>query len=136
MKHVVQRLARSVHLAGLLAASGLFTDGIAGQTPPAAGGRDLFVLDLAGTPVGAIPTGIKQLNGILEVVLKDGVPMLKTAARSEFLITLPQVLPQDFTLESARSRTPTSPEGRPDPAREANWTPRPPLRTFERGMRY
>jgi len=58
-----------------------------------------FVLDLAGTPVGEIPTSIKQLKGILEVVRKDGAPMLKASAASEFLITLPQVLPADFTLE-------------------------------------
>ena len=66
---------------------------------PAAAQASVFVLNLAGTPVGEIPTGIKQLSGMLEVVLKDGVPMLKASARSEFLITLPQVLPADFTLE-------------------------------------
>ena len=69
-----------------------------GSVPPRSG-ADLFVLDLAGTPLGEIPTGIKQLQGMLEVVLKDGVPMLKASARSEFLITLPQALPADFTLE-------------------------------------
>lgn len=100
MNHVVQRLARSVHLAGLLAATGLFPDGVAAQPPvPPQAGTTLFVLDLAGTPVGEIPTAIKQLRGIMEVVLKDGVPMLKASAASEFRITLPQVLPQDFTLE-------------------------------------
>ena len=66
---------------------------------PLRSGADLFVLDLAGTPLGEIPIGIKQLQGMLEVVLKDGVPMLKASARSEFLITLPQALPADFTLE-------------------------------------
>jgi hypothetical protein len=70
------------------------------QVPPP-GRAHLFVLDLAGTPVGEFPTAIKQLTGSMEVAIKDGVPMLKASARSEFLITLPQgqVLPADFTLE-------------------------------------
>jgi hypothetical protein len=64
-------------------------------------GTPLFVLDLAGTPVGEIPTTIELRKGILEVALKNGIPMLKASAASEFLITLPQgqVLPRDFTLE-------------------------------------
>ena len=39
--------------------------------------------------------------GNLEVALKNGVPMLKASALSEFRIALPpgQVLPRDFTLE-------------------------------------
>src|SRR5687768_3682391 len=70
----------------------------AAQSPPP-GRAHLFVLDLAGTPVGEFPTTIKQLKGSLEVALKDGVPMLKASVSSEFLITLPQSLPTDFTLE-------------------------------------
>ena len=37
----------------------------------------------------------------MEVVIKDGMPMLKASVTSEFVITLPQgmVLPADFTLE-------------------------------------
>ena len=42
---------------------------------------------------------IKQLKGSMEVALKDGIPMLKASVSSEFLITLPQALPADFTLE-------------------------------------
>ena len=68
------------------------------QVPPP-GRAHLFVLDLSGTPVGEFPTSIKQLKGSLEVALKDGVPMLKASVTSEFLITLPQALPTDFTLE-------------------------------------
>jgi hypothetical protein len=63
------------------------------------GGHPLFTLDLAGTSVGEIPGTIKLLRGNVEAVLKDGVPMLKAPTASTFLITLPQVLPQDFTLE-------------------------------------
>jgi hypothetical protein len=99
MNHI-QRLVRSVHLAGLLTAVGLCPEAIAAQASPAAG-APLFVLDLAGTPVGEIPTSIELRKGILEVALKNGIPMLKASAASEFLITLPQgqVLPRDFTLE-------------------------------------
>jgi hypothetical protein len=77
-------------------------------TPPAGvayaagfqpGGQQLFLLDLNGTPVGEVPTTIKPLRGNVEVVLQGGMRMLKASSASEFLITLPQVLPQDFTLE-------------------------------------
>ena len=63
--------------------------------------QQIFILDLAGTPVGEIPSAIKQTKGMLEVVIKDGLPMLQASASSEFVITLPpgQVLPEDFTLE-------------------------------------
>ena len=73
---------------------------VAAQTPPP-GRTHLFVLDLAGTPVGEFPTTIKQSQGSMEVVIKDGMPMLKASVTSEFVITLPQgmVLPPDFTLE-------------------------------------
>src|SRR5262245_25330557 len=66
-----------------------------GQAP----GTTLLRLDLSTTPLSEFPTTVKQLSGSMEVVLKDGVPMLKASAASEFLVTLPQVLPQDFTLE-------------------------------------
>src|SRR5687767_4745255 len=73
---------------------------VAAQSPPP-GRAHLFVLDLAGTPVGEFPTTIAQRKGSLEVAIKDGVPMLKASVTSEFVITLPQgqVLPPDFTLE-------------------------------------
>ena len=62
-------------------------------------GTTLFRLDLSGTPIGEFPTAIKQTKGSMAVVLQGGVPMLKASAASEFLITLSQVLPRDFTLE-------------------------------------
>src|SRR5688500_11899369 len=73
---------------------------VAAQTPPP-GRAHLFVLDLSGTPVGEFPTTIKQRQGSMEVVIKDGMPMLKASVTSEFVITLPpgEVLPADFTLE-------------------------------------
>jgi len=62
-------------------------------------GSNLFVLDLQGTPLDAFPGTIKALNGAMTVVDKGGQHMLKASSPSEFLITLPQVLPQDFTVE-------------------------------------
>ena len=84
-----------------LFALGLLSPAPAGAQGPPPGRPTVysFVLDLAGTPVGEIPTAIKQTKGIMEVVIKDGMPMLKASAASEFVITLPQVLPPDFTLE-------------------------------------
>jgi hypothetical protein len=63
------------------------------------GSRQLFALDLSGTPVGESPSSIKLLKGNLEVVIQGGVRMLKASSASEFLVTLAQVLPADFTLE-------------------------------------
>ena len=94
--------------AGFVGLSLLLPDfGVAQQPPPGVpfaagfqpGSQQLFLLDLANTPVGEIPANIQLLQGTLEVVLKDGVPMLKASSASAFLITLPQPLPQDFTLE-------------------------------------
>ena len=98
---------RRCRMFALLAVS-VLPVGLAWSQPPAQspaltgflpGAQRLFVLDLANTPVGEIPTSIKLLQGTLEVVLKDGVPMLKASSASAFLIMLPQPLPQDFTLE-------------------------------------
>jgi hypothetical protein len=83
---------------------------VAGQPQPPAGraltksgvplrGQELFALDLGNTLMGEVPAALKLLSGNVEVVRKDGVPMLKAATASAFLITLPEVLPADFTLE-------------------------------------
>ena len=63
------------------------------------GSRTIFDLNLAATPLGEFPQGLKALQGTMTVVQKDGKPMLKATSASEFLITLPEVLPQDFTVE-------------------------------------
>ena len=63
------------------------------------GSQTLFALDLSSTPVGESPANLKLSRGNLEVVLQGGGRVLKATSASEFLITLPQVLPQDFTLE-------------------------------------
>ena len=81
-----------------------------GQSPPpgvpvaagfVAGSRTIFDLNLAATPLGEFPRHLKALQGTMTVVQKDGMPMLKASSASEFLILLPEVLPQDFTVEFA-----------------------------------
>lgn len=62
-------------------------------------GKTLFQLDLSSTPIGEFPTSVKQLSGQMSVVSLGGTLMLKATATSEFLITLPQLLPADFTIE-------------------------------------
>lgn len=63
------------------------------------GGRDMVRVDIAGTPVGTFPTGIQMIDGIMEVIDLRGLRMLRASSRSTFLVQLPQLLPQDFTLE-------------------------------------
>ena len=75
----------------------------------APGGQELIALNLAGSQTGTFTQGIQlpsgarvdPLIGAMEVVLKDGVPMLRATEHSEFLITLPKglVLPTNFTIE-------------------------------------
>ena len=68
------------------------------STPPT-GGRDLVAMTFAATPIGSFPVGLEKVAGAMEVVMKDGQPMLRATERSTFRINLPEVLPQDFTLE-------------------------------------
>ena len=56
-----------------------------------------FVLALAFAPF--LFPGVKALSGVMTVVDKNGQHMLRASSPSELLITLPQALPQDFTLE-------------------------------------
>ena len=64
------------------------------------GAREIWLLNFAGLPVGDFPKRPDlSTQSSLEVVDKDGVPMLKAGTRSEFLIRLPEVLPEAFTLE-------------------------------------
>lgn len=71
----------------------------AAQSGFAPGQRTLFSLDLKGTPVGELPKGIKLLSGNLTVADKDGSHMMMTAETTEFLVTLGEPLPPDFTIE-------------------------------------
>ena len=62
-------------------------------------GSFLFVLDLQGTAPDEFPNSVKALSGVMTVVDRNGQHMLRASSPSEFLITLPQPLPQDFTVE-------------------------------------
>jgi hypothetical protein len=78
----------------------LIPAGVAGQAPtPPPGRAYLFVLDLQGTALDEFPSSITALNGVMTVVDKNGQHMLKASSPSEVLITLPQPLPADFTVE-------------------------------------
>jgi hypothetical protein len=65
----------------------------------ASAAQDLFVLDLARTPPGSLPPGIRVLRGSLSLVSRNGQPMLRASSPAEFVVTLPEPLPTDFTLE-------------------------------------
>ena len=91
-------------------AVGALVGTVGGQTPPpgvavaagfVSGSRTIFDLNLAATPLGEFPTNLRALKGTMTVVQKDGMPMLKATSASEFRIHLPEVLPQDFTVELA-----------------------------------
>jgi len=63
------------------------------------GGRELFAIDFAQEPLGEFPKTLRHLRGSMEVVAKDGKRMLRASDSAEFLITLPEALPEHFTLE-------------------------------------
>ena len=71
----------------------------------APGGRQLVLLDFSTFPLGPLSmqdlqrVGMFNLKGELEVVMKDGVHMLRAAEPSTFRVRLPEFLPNDFTLE-------------------------------------
>ena len=64
-----------------------------------AGSRTLFTLDLASAPAGGMPKGVTLRRGKATVVTKDGSPMLKASEPTELLVTLPEALPDGFTIE-------------------------------------
>jgi len=73
-----------------------------------AGSRDLFVLDLASTPTGELPQVcgpkkpppcLEMLRGNVTTVDKDGQRMLRAADPAQLWLRLPQVMPNDFTIE-------------------------------------
>jgi len=63
------------------------------------GAREIVSLSFANTPVGEFPKQLTYRNGSLEVVEKNGVHMLMATTPSEFLIPLPETLPDPFTVE-------------------------------------
>jgi len=63
------------------------------------GSRELFSIDFAAEPLGEFPKRLKLLLGNMSMVMKDGVPALRASDPAQFLISLPERLPNDFTLE-------------------------------------
>lgn len=63
------------------------------------GSREIYALDLSATNGSEVPKALRTLSGKLSVVTKDGVRMLKAAEPSEFLVSLPETLSSEFTLE-------------------------------------
>ena len=89
-------------LAAALVLGGLPGSGAAQGAPGSGftpGGRTIFDLNLAAQPQGQLPPQIKLLKGGLTMAMKDGLPMLKAPDVSEFLVSLPEFLPDDFTVE-------------------------------------
>ena len=107
---VRQSCVRTAGVLCLAVATGALPGRVRAQTPPpgvaySAGfvpaSRTIFDLNLAAGIIGEFPGTITLLKGNAELVLKDAVKMLKTNSASEFLISLPEFLPQDFTVEFA-----------------------------------
>ena len=107
---VRRRLVRSASWILIAAATALPSGSLWGQTPPPGvahsagfvpGSRTVFDLNLATETIGEFPKRIKLLKGNAELVLKNGTRMLKANNATEFLINLPEFLPQDFTVEFA-----------------------------------
>jgi hypothetical protein len=71
----------------------------AGQGTFAPGTREILALSFASTQPGQLPAGVRLVNGRVDVVDKDGVRMLRATGPAEFVVTLPEALPTDFTLE-------------------------------------
>ena len=70
---------------------------VAGGFAP--GGRELAAIDFTQAPLGELPTNLRQLRGSMTVVEKDGKRMLRATDNAEFLVSLPESLPEHFTLE-------------------------------------
>ena len=81
------------------AAAAQSTTQVAATSTFTPGGEELFALDFTRAAIGSFPGTIRRLSGTLEVVTKDGTPMLRASEQSEFLISLSRTLPQSFTIE-------------------------------------
>jgi hypothetical protein len=70
-----------------------------GQGSVTGGAREILALSFANAQPGQIPAGLRLINGSVDVVDKDGARMLRAKGPAEFLVTLPEALPTNFTLE-------------------------------------
>jgi hypothetical protein len=72
---------------------------MSGQGTFTPGTREILALSFATAQPGQIPAGVRLVSGRVDVVDKDGVRMLRATGPAEFVVTLPEPLPTDFTLE-------------------------------------
>ena len=72
---------------------------VQGQGSVTPGSREILTLSLTNAQPGQVPAGLRLVNGNVDLTDKDGVRMLRAISSAEFLITLPEVLPADFTIE-------------------------------------
>ena len=63
------------------------------------GSKVIFYTDFSEDRVGNFARGLKHKAGPAEVVERDGVKVLRSIGRSEFLIPVGRILPERFTLE-------------------------------------
>jgi outer membrane protein OmpA-like peptidoglycan-associated protein len=63
------------------------------------GSKVIFYTDFSEDKVGNFARGLKFKSGQMDVVERDGVKVLRSTARSEFLIPVGKKLPERFTLE-------------------------------------
>ena len=63
------------------------------------GSKVIFFTDFSEDKVGNFARGLKFKSGQMDVVERDGVKVLRSTARSEFLIPVGRKLPERFTLE-------------------------------------
>lgn len=94
---------RAAVFASLVLAVGVTVAGAAQSTTTMSGflpgSRTIYQMSLANLSSGSLPAGMKVLQGDLELGSKDGKPALFTNKPTDVLITLPEVLPADFTIE-------------------------------------
>lgn len=63
------------------------------------GNRVIFFTDFSEDKVGNFANRLRFISGAMDVVEVDGVKMLRSTARSQFLIPVGKKLPQRFTIE-------------------------------------
>lgn len=69
-------------------------------TPPdfEPGERTLFSEDFSTTEVGSVPRSLGSTRGGMEVIEWQGQRLLRISSDAQFTVTLPETLPQEFTL--------------------------------------
>jgi len=63
------------------------------------GSRVIFYTDFSEDRVGNFARGLKFKSGSMDVVERDGVQMLRSTSRGEFMVPVGKKLPERFTLE-------------------------------------